>query len=72
MGFTTEMSIRVLKEGLERKFHMNISLSRCKTYMNNPILAQYRGLERKMTKGLEMSKKLTLFVITFEPLEVGS
>ena len=34
-------------------------------------LAQYDGLERKLSKGLEMSQKQTLLAITLEPLEVG-
>ena len=34
-------------------------------------LAQYNGLERNLSKGLEMSQKWTLLVITFEPLGVG-
>ena len=35
-------------------------------------LAQYDGLERKLSKGLERSQKRTLLEITLELLGVGS
>ena len=61
----------LMSEGLERKFVWVSLFLIYDVYVVTQYLAQYNGLERKLSKGLEMSQKWTLLVITLEPLGVG-
>ena len=78
LTLTAEMSTNLSSEGLERKFVRVISLSDIRhiwmtLYKHSTmVLKGIEGLERNLSKGLEMSQKWILLVITLEPLGVGA